>query len=239
VKKTLKGYLTGVISTLVILGGIAYATTGSEMIEVFYNNIKVYKDNILCDLKDSNGTTVEPFIYNGSTYVPLRAISEALGVKVDWDGDTQTINMYDNILPDETYLLDVCPPYETHDASWSGSYGCYTYYASEAESFSMAGEKYTNGMTLAGNDSNNTYALFNLNGKYKSIDMVIAPIDGVQNPSSIAFIVDGKSVAEHIVYGEDYPKKISVPLNYGLQLKIVTIPDGGRGDTGLGNITVE
>ena len=69
--------------------------------------------------------------------------------------------------------------------------------------------------------------------------MVIAPVDGNKDPSGIAFIVDGKNVAEYVVKEGDYPKTISVPLNYGLHLKIVTIEDEGRYETGLGNIIVK
>lgn len=38
-----------------------------------------------------------PFIEDGRTFIPLRFISENLGYKVDWDGDTQTItiNLFD------------------------------------------------------------------------------------------------------------------------------------------------
>ena len=68
--------------------------------------------------------------------------------------------------------------------------------------------------------------------------MTIAPVDGNTEPSGIAFIVDGRNVAEYTVETGDYPKEITVPLNYGLQLKIVTISGEGRSATGLGNITV-
>ncbi|HPU41242.1 MAG TPA: stalk domain-containing protein [Acetivibrio clariflavus] len=37
----------------------------------------------------------EPTIQNGRILVPFRAIAEALGVQVDWDGDTQTVNATD------------------------------------------------------------------------------------------------------------------------------------------------
>ncbi len=42
-----------------------------------------------------NGTTLslskDPVIINGSTLVPMREIFEAMGAKVDWDGETQTV----------------------------------------------------------------------------------------------------------------------------------------------------
>ena len=33
----------------------------------------------------------EPFIEDGTTFVPMRAIFEALGASIDWDGDTRTV----------------------------------------------------------------------------------------------------------------------------------------------------
>ena len=63
-KKRLQGLIAGVLIGVTITGGVVFATTGTKTIEVLYNNIKVYKDNVLCELKDANGTSVEPFIYN-------------------------------------------------------------------------------------------------------------------------------------------------------------------------------
>lgn len=37
----------------------------AETIDVIYDNINVYKDNVICELKDSNGSVLGPFIYNG------------------------------------------------------------------------------------------------------------------------------------------------------------------------------
>lgn len=46
-----------------------------------------------------NGAAVElaeaPIIKNGTTLVPLRVISEAMGVDVDWDGESRTVIMTD------------------------------------------------------------------------------------------------------------------------------------------------
>lgn len=68
----------------------AFATTGSQPIKADYTNIKVMLDGKYLVLTDVNGTTVEPFAVNGTTYLPLRAVASALGLGVDWDAATST-----------------------------------------------------------------------------------------------------------------------------------------------------
>jgi len=42
---------------------------------------------------------VPPTVINGRTLVPARFIAEALGAKVEWDGSTQTVNIYSDKIP--------------------------------------------------------------------------------------------------------------------------------------------
>lgn len=235
-KERVQGLVAGIVIGAVCASGVVFAKNATEHIEVTYDNIKVYKDNVLCELKDSNGSVIEPFIYNGTTYMPVRGTANLADMQVTWDGANKSVYLWDEIIADNTYFIEVCPPYETHN--YNPYHTCEVFSAADTKSFLMGGVKYTNGLTLAGAGSSNTYALFNLNGKYSSITMTIAPVDGNDDPSGIAFIVDGNNVAEYIVNAGDYPKEISIPLNYGLQLKIVTITGAGGDATGLGNITV-
>jgi len=89
----LKGIIIGVIVTSVVfmLGISAYASMGTFQLNATYSNIKIYVDGKLIDPKDVNGVRVEPFIISGTTYLPVRAISEALGKDVEWDGDEKTV----------------------------------------------------------------------------------------------------------------------------------------------------
>lgn len=48
-------------------------------------------------------------IYNGTTYIPLRKIGTYLGKKVEWDGDTRTVYLYDEeFIKDETAIKYNC-----------------------------------------------------------------------------------------------------------------------------------
>ncbi len=73
-------------------------TTGfmpyTKQATLHYDNIIVNLDGNNLTLKDANGKTVEPFIIDGTTYLPVRAITEALNLLVNWDGDTKTVGLY-------------------------------------------------------------------------------------------------------------------------------------------------
>lgn len=92
-KDKLKGFISGVIVMALMFSMTAtgFASVGSKTITAAYNNIKIYVNQSLVDLKDASGNTVEPFIYNGTTYLPLRAVADALGQEVTWDNATKSV----------------------------------------------------------------------------------------------------------------------------------------------------
>lgn len=49
---------------------------------------------------DVNGKVVEPLIYQGTTYVPIRAVSEWLGKTVTWQGSTSSVFINDSVFSD-------------------------------------------------------------------------------------------------------------------------------------------
>lgn len=230
-KKTIKGFMLGAITASILTGGIAIAKSYTDYIEVTYDNIKVYKDNVLCELKDSSGSVIEPFIYNGTTYMPVRGTANLADMEVTWDGNSKSVYLWDEMVPNGTYLLDVCEPYEKS--------ACGIYSSSKGEKFSMSGEKYSNGLTLG---CHGAYALFNLNSKYSTIECTVGHSGENQEAKSVAFIVDGKIVKEIELAPEEMPQTVSIPVSYGLQLKILRTECNGhyRSDgIGIGNITVK
>lgn len=78
-----------------LLVGAVIGASGADMQETISAilrrdlNIEVNGEKQI--LKDANGDVIYPITYNGSTYVPFRAIGNLLdGVEVGWDQDTQT-----------------------------------------------------------------------------------------------------------------------------------------------------
>jgi len=91
-KGKIKWFLAGVLAALMLVSSIpVLAATGSKTIEIFYNNIKITLDGKQITPRDGQGVIVEPFTYQGTTYLPLRAVATALGLSVDWDAATKTV----------------------------------------------------------------------------------------------------------------------------------------------------
>lgn len=88
--KTFKGLVIGtIIGATLTTATIGFAENGVKGIEAYYKNIKVKINGVT---KESEK---EPFIVDGSTYVPLRFISEAFNKDVNWDGKTNTVLITD------------------------------------------------------------------------------------------------------------------------------------------------
>lgn len=217
--KTLKGFALGVLTSALVTSGVALAKTSIEFIEVSFADLKVYVDNSLAQLRDANGNEVEPFIYNGTTYLPVRGVAELAGMKVEWDDKTKSVHLWKNEKPetvsDGVYLTDVCPPYD-------GGF-CTTYLESKKEIFKMAGVEYTNGFSLGvkGGYDGTAFSVMNLNGKYETMEFTVGHVDGTSlTDATVVIFVDGQEVRTLNLSASFMPQRISIPLSKGSQLRI-------------------
>jgi len=55
------------------------------------NTIRVFIDGTQITPRDAQGRTVHPFIQDGTTFLPVRAIGEAFGQDVHWDSRNQSV----------------------------------------------------------------------------------------------------------------------------------------------------
>lgn len=94
-----------------------FAADGVKKITAYIRpDISIVLDGQKQNLKDDNGRKVSPIVYNDTTYLPLRAISNAFGKTVDWNEASRTVtittpqnggqsqdSMKDNIIYDKKY----------------------------------------------------------------------------------------------------------------------------------------
>lgn len=213
-----RDFILGMILTLLLVGTVEVWATGQvgKNIEVFYNNIKLVVDGKPASFgNDSNGNKIEPFIYNGTTYLPVRAVGDAMGKAVEWDGKTQTVfigkrNDVSNYFLNHFQAYDYGSFYWTFGDTSKEKLG-------GSNSMQMGGERYYNGFKFG----DPAYAIFNLNGKVNSISGIIG-LDDFENKAdtSINFIGDGKLLKTINLKAQTLPEDFSVDVSNVLQLKI-------------------
>lgn len=126
----LRGFLLGMLTMALLMGLLipAVAASANKTITVS-GGLSIFVDGVEMKPTDANGNPVDVFLYNGTTYVPIRAVSQYLGKAVKWDGNTRSV--YIGKDPNTaSYLLNVCPPYQTR------------FYEAPA-TMTMAGKKYS------------------------------------------------------------------------------------------------
>ena len=82
-KKGVKGFVCGVVSTVIIASGLAFAAGNWKTIDVLENDINVLVDGKY--ISESN------FVYNDKTFLPLRSVAEAVGKPIDYDESSNTV----------------------------------------------------------------------------------------------------------------------------------------------------
>lgn len=90
-KDKLTGYVAGLITAVLLCSSAAFAQSIEKTITAVYNNIKIIVNGEEITPTDANGNVVEPFISDGTTYLPVRAIANALGQEVFWDTETSSV----------------------------------------------------------------------------------------------------------------------------------------------------
>ena len=90
-KNSLIPFVAGMLVMLALVGTVlpAVALSGKDI--TVYPGVNIFIDDQKLNPKDANGNPVEVFIYNGTTYLPVRAVSEALGQPVQWEGSTSSV----------------------------------------------------------------------------------------------------------------------------------------------------
>ena len=86
-KDCAKGFIAGVLLTILLSSTITILANTGTMLEVFFNVNHVIVNGTPLNLSEAD----RPFISDGRTFLPVRAISEALGQPIDWDGNTGTV----------------------------------------------------------------------------------------------------------------------------------------------------
>lgn len=74
---------------VISITSIGFAAPTPKSLKAYFNNIRIFRNG------SQKAISAEPFIVDGTTYVPLRDISELLEKDVTWDQSTYTVGIND------------------------------------------------------------------------------------------------------------------------------------------------
>jgi len=95
------GFILGISLTFLLVFGSAFAVGGSSVLDVVINNVNVMLDGEVVGTANTNYTLSNgdqvPFsiLYQGTTYLPIRKLSELLGKEVGYIAETKTVTLGD------------------------------------------------------------------------------------------------------------------------------------------------
>ena len=86
-----KGFVSGLLMTVLVLSMCLSVSAAANRTIQVEGGIKITLNGSDMTPRDVNGKAVPVFLYEGTTYVPARAISEALGLNVSFNSATRTV----------------------------------------------------------------------------------------------------------------------------------------------------
>lgn len=145
------------VATIVLCLSVTAVAASGDTIQALLNyGITVKMNNEVQTFKDANGKTVYPISYNGTTYLPVRAVAGLVDLPVEWDGSTNTVYLG---LKDRTPL----------DADDWNTRSSKDHYSVDPTELVVGGKSYTSGFVL----SSSFIGYFKPAGKFGSITMTM------------------------------------------------------------------
>ena len=237
------GYVVlGAMLALVVATAIPVMAAGvqRQINVVFNSNISIFVDGRLIEPVDSLGEPIDLFVFEGNIYLPAHTVAGAFGRTLEWDAESQ--NLYIGPRPGTVHFLTDAAP--AHQNSNNVRYTEFSALRSGgAESFTLGGVRYTDGITFEG--SGEAWAVYNLNGQFRSFHGVVGHLDGAHPPdawqnATIQFFADGRMVLEVPISGDMIPREVTIDLTGVNQLRIEATPGIFSGfGVGIGNPVIE
>ena len=208
-KKRLQGLILGVLIGTLLTSGVAVATNTTTLYDVITDGVKIVLDGKEFICTDANGNIVQPMIYNGTTYIPVRAVSSAFGKAVYWDGEEQTVylgNMNGKLENPTLKLEDI-----ENIAEWKSSL------VGEKNIFDNYGNFYDSCVRYKNSLSKefaNVCCETLLNKKYNTFKAIlfIPEKSNWEGDSSLKIIGDGKLLMEQVMNKTSEPVDIEVSV---------------------------
>ncbi|NCE63614.1 hypothetical protein D1159_03230 [Pseudoflavonifractor sp. 524-17] len=214
IKKTVFALVLAVAAVVSFAAGAAAASNLKEIKAFLSYDITIKYDGEEQVMTDANGARIYPIVYNGTTYLPIRATATLLDVGVNWEQATQTILLGDPA--DGVDLIDTHKAYFLTDEYGLGARQLQT---ADKESKEISGITCSHwlALNLGRYAAKNSLCAgsFNVGGKYDTVTFQYYSDKNV----TLRVLGDNDSVlAEIPVTGGQAAHSITVDLHQSSQL---------------------
>jgi len=213
--------VVAVVGALLLVGvgaGMALASTGVMTIKVNAKPVNFYvngaNETPTGGVFDNQGTKVpDAFIYDGTTYVPVRMVSNLIGQPVQWIGSQYAVAIGKSLTGASLYSLQ---PYQ--------SSGVETLVTT-----TMASTTYNDVVQVTNSSVTNPLANYNLNATYATFTFTAGLDDNSPDGATVTITGDGNSLWTHTFNPGDLPVQASIPVSGVNQLQIQVLDSGSTG----------
>ncbi len=215
---TLRTFLAGAAAAVLTLSLAipAGAALAGKTIQV-YTGVDVYVDDVKLNLKDANGNPVEAFVYNGTTYLPVRAVGEAVGKVVQWEPSTSSVYLGKH---QNSYGISILSMDYFNSSTWG------VIHTFSRNSFrDNLGQEYTDAFCLHDSMTGMPWVSYLLNGQYTFIsgDFLLSYEDRSSDEVQRLYIYgDDELLYSAETYAGIYPIHFDVNVTGIIELKIQT-----------------
>ena len=94
-KKRTAVFITSIVFVIGLVAGVTALGLIQEIKAQLRPDFTINIDGVTREFKNVNGEVVYPILYEGTTYLPVRAIGELMGKTVNWYEDEKRIELKD------------------------------------------------------------------------------------------------------------------------------------------------
>lgn len=211
----------------------ALASSNLISISVSIGGVNLFVNDLPFEPQDTKGNVIKPIIYNGTTYLPARAIAQVVGLPVVYDPKSKSVYIGNHDSDVSVGFLSDLKPLESNEGSgldyiaiWSGK--------------DVYEQEFGNGILFAPQRGSSNYQIYNLGGQYNKLKAYCAiPESQKEFPqfsgkSFVKIYADDKLVKEITINYTDAALPFEIDLKGVQKLKILVGSAYGEHNTKVG-----
>lgn len=209
-KQKLSYFLSGMMAALLMVSLIVPGFAVYSKNVTVFPGVSIFVNDQKINPTDAKGNPVEAFIYEGTTYLPVRAVSEALDLPIQWEGTSKSVYIGSHT-GDKPAVWVADMDYFDKDSTW---------FATGSVVKDNLGNEHQHCITDMGRKD---YVTYKLNAQYTRLTGVYFQQYDYRSVAggTLTIYADDEKIWEGKVGGGIDPINISVDVTGVLELKIM------------------